>query len=304
MAHWESTPAVPGWYPQAMASIAPASIIVLDDLPRIPGDDALAERLVQFAQAARAAGIHIVTTSQYELPSRIRHIIGDAFLHECPIHPFTDDEATDIFRQYGAPETFLKGNYVNFLNAHAAGHPLLLAASAEFLKSRSWHFRDEEFEALLRGDHTKRVLPEVIQRLVRTLGEQPRELLYRLTLPIGNFETSTVTLLAAVVPGVCRPQEQLSELLGSWVQRDTSTKLAVSPLVKPLGKTELDAEVRRQCFRELARALTQKETINSYEGERNTLQPGRARVRHGSASLYSLVCCALRAKKAGRIAGH
>src|SRR5262249_36137378 len=149
--------------------------------------------------------------------------------------------------------------------------PLLLATTAEFLAGRGWQYREDEIDALLRGDHTERVMPEVIERLIRSLAEPPRELLYRLTLPIGSFERSDVMALAGVEPAVDRPRERLNDLLGTWVQRDTDRRFTVSPLVRPLGQTELAAKVRNRCYRELADLITGKGGMNAYEAERAVL---------------------------------
>ena len=91
-------------------------------------------------------------------------------------------------------------------------------------------------------------------------GDQPRQFLYRLTLPIGSFDQADVSALASVTPPIERPRERLNELLGAWVQRDTDTRFAVSPLAKPLGRSELAVDVRARCYRELADVMLAVET--------------------------------------------
>ena len=91
-----------------------------------------------------------------------------AWLHDRLAPPFADDEVADLFRAHGAPDSFLEGRRLRFLNGQAAGHPLLLAATAEFLAGHEWRYQEDEIDALLRGDHTDRVMPEVLDRLTRT----------------------------------------------------------------------------------------------------------------------------------------
>lgn len=259
-----------GWYAAAFDTLGTGALIVLDDLPRMPSDDAIAERFLRFGEAARAAGVTILSTSQFELPSRLRnHLSG--WLQDRPVPTFTDAEAEELFRSHGAPDTFLSESRLRFLNGHATGHPLLLTATAEFLATREWRYSEEDIVALLRGDHTQAILPEVVDRLTRSLVDQSRELLYRLTLAIGSFDQADWIALAGVSPPVDRPRERLNDLLGAWVQRDTDTRFAVSPLTKPLGRSELAVEVRKRCCRELADVITRRGVMNLPQGHRAIL---------------------------------
>ena len=302
LAGWHHPPRHAGWFLEAVSAVESGSLVVLDDLPRTPGDDPFAEQLIRFGHAARAAGLKILSTSQFELPSRLRHQLGDTWLHDRPAPPFTDDEARDLFRAYGAPGSFLEARQIGFLNCLATGHPLLLAVTAEFLANRGWRYREEEVEALFRGDHTGSVMPEVIGRLTRTLGGAPRELLYRLTLPIGSFEQAHVMALAGVEPPVDRPRERLNDLLGPWVQRDTDTRFAASPLVKTLGRTELEADVRRRCYGELAEMIGRTGTMNQRDGELAIVYNLEAREFGRAATLYVLfLIAALKEREAERV---
>ncbi len=281
LAAWNQIPRRSEWYAEALTAVGAGSLVVLDDLPRIPGDDPFAEHLVRFGQTAREVGVRVASTSQFELPTRLRRQLGD-WLNDQLAPPFTDEEAAELFRAHGALDSFLLEQRLRFLNRQAAGHSLLLTATAEFLAARAWRYREEEIDALLRGDHTQAILPELVDRLTRTLGDSPRELLYRLTLPLGLFDSDDLMALASVAPLVERPRERLNELLGAWVQRDTDTWFAVSPLVRPLGRSELAVDVRAQCFRGLAEVITRRRVMNPLDGEQAIFynmeagDPGRA----------------------------
>lgn len=289
VAGWRQPPPRANWISDALASVGPNAVLVFDDLPRVPGDDPFVQWLGKVGQAALEAGVRIISTSQHELPIRLRHSLGDSHLTDRLVPPFTDAEAGDLLHAFGAPDGILRPARVRFLNGLAAGHPLLLAASAEFLANRNWQYREKEFEALLRGDHTRPLLPEVIDRLVRTLGEPPKEFLYRLSLPIGSFDQLDMAAVAGVEPAVLRPGERLNELLGAWVQRDTETTYAVSPLVKPLGRTELHPDVRKACFRRLGEVLTSRKEMNPIEGERAIAYNLEAEEYGRAATLYVLI---------------
>lgn len=301
LAGWSHALQPTGWYAEALAAVGPGSLLVLDDLPRLVGDEPLVERLVQFGHAARAAGVCVMSTSQFELPVRLRHNLGD-WLNERAAPAFTDSEAGDLFRAHGAPDTVLSERHLHFLNSLAAGHPLLLTSTAEFLAARAWQYREEEIDALLRGDHAQTILPEVVERLTRTLGDAPREFLYRLTLPLGSFDQADMIALANVVPSVDRPRERLNELLGAWVQRDTDTRYAVSPLAKPLGRSELAAGVRANCFHALAELITGRGAMSIDQGHRAILYNMEAGESGRATTLYVLLLLqALKWKRAKQV---
>lgn len=299
LAGWNGPPRRAGWYAEALASANGCGILVLDDLPRIPADSPFVERLIEFGSAARAARIGVLSTSQFVLPARLRRTLGGDRLDDRPAPPFTTDEAADLFRAFGAPVPFLSGQRLHFLNVQASGHPLLLAATAEFLAARGWRYQEDEVEALLRGDHTHDVLPDVIDRLARTLGDPPRELLYRLTLPDGPFGDAEVAALARVSPPVERPRERLNELLGAWVQRDSGTRMTASPLVRPLGPGELRPEVAAGCYRALAEVIALGRTMNPPECARAIRYNLRAGDGGRAVTLYVILLIEL--QKEGRV---
>jgi hypothetical protein len=259
---------------------------VLDDIPRLTGGDIFVEYLARLGFAAQKSQVQIVSTSQFELPARLRSQFATGWIREQLAPPFTDAEAGELFRAHGAPESFLSDPRLQFLNRLAAGHPLLLAAVAEFLVGRGWSYREEEIDGLLRGDHTEAIIPEVVERLTRTLGDPPRELLYRLTLPLGGFTQADVSAVADVAPIVDRPRERLSQLLGAWVQRDTEIRFEVSPLVRPLGRTEIREDVREGCYRSLANVITRQRVMNPVQCDRAIFYNLGAREHARAITLY------------------
>lgn len=266
--------------------LPPDSLLVLDDIPRLTGDEICTECLARLGQMARAAHINIISTSQFELPARLHAMYPVGWLRDQPAPPFTKEEAGDLLRAHGAPASFISEQRLQFLNHLAAGHPLLLTAGAEFLSERKWGWQEEEIGALLRGDHTEAIMPEVIERLTRTLSEPPRELLYRLTLPIGKFSHEEVAAVASVDPVIDRPRERLNQLLGAWVQRDTDTRYEVSPLVRPLGHSEIASDVRVRCFRELAEKITSRSVMDPVACDRAIDYNLEAREHGRAVTLY------------------
>lgn len=252
------------WYHEVCVRIGSQSLLVLDDLPNLPGDEVFTQRLRDFAEVCRNVGLRIVSTSQYQLPLRISTGLSSCLL-ETPIPRFSDSEAREVLLAHQAPDVLLTSQFVGFINGLAQGHPLLLALSAQFLRERDWQFGNNELEVLLRGNHTI-LADEVIQRVCRTLDDAHRELLYRLTLAVGNVADSVAIQLAAVVPPIDRVRERLTRLIGAWVQRDVDHKLVISPLAKNLGSENLPAETRRECHLVLAKNILEG-TISLWDAQ-------------------------------------
>jgi hypothetical protein len=58
------------------------------------------------------------------------------------------------------------------------GHPLLVSLAADYLQDRDWRLTDNEIEGLLRGEHADSITNEVLDRIMSSLADQQRELLY------------------------------------------------------------------------------------------------------------------------------
>jgi hypothetical protein len=203
------------WYSQLCDRLAPNTILVFDDLPRLARGDDLETRLVQLAQICHSRGISLLSTSFHQLPQNLQSVLDSQILYSMQVPPFTNGETVALFRAYDAPEPFLNSDWIPYLNGLANCHPSLLAAIAEYLHRRNWQFTPEVFDALLQGDHTTGMNEETLNRiLVAIQDDQSQELLYRLNLVLGYFSIEDMQALAEVSPSVGRPRQRLNNLLG------------------------------------------------------------------------------------------
>jgi hypothetical protein len=181
------------------------------------------------------------------------------------------------------------GAAARLIHASTAGHPLLVSLAADYLREREWRFTTEEVEGLLRGEHAEPITDEVLDRIMNSLADQQRELLYRLTLPVGAFLFDVVTALAQVAPIIDRPREKMNRLLGAWVQRDAERQFIVSPLVRRVGSEGLTAATKMRCHLSLGELIV-RETMNIYQAQQaiNHFCQAEAFNRAGSLFLYLL----------------
>ena len=246
-------------YQRACGRIGAGRVIVLDDLPRMHGDDPLVQRLALLGEICRETGTHLLSTSQHPLPSRLRSGLGPAVIEELAAPMLTESETSDTLAAHGAPNDLLVESAVRMIHTLTEGHPLLVSLASEYLREKCWKFEADEISGLLKGEHTGLIADEILDRIVTSLSAPPRELLYRLTLPTGAFMFDVVRAVSDVSPVIEQPREQLNRLLGAWVQRDAERQFVVSPLVRTIGSENISQTTRTACHSALAQLIVSQE---------------------------------------------
>lgn len=279
------------WYSRLCRRLGAGALLVLDDLPQLRSGDPLSERLLRLAQVCRQERVHLLSTSNFSLPTGLQQRAHKQALATLPCPPLTDAEAAEILEAYGAPAGRLDSQFVVTVNGFAQRHPQILAAFAHYMSGRGWRWTGEEFEALLRSEYTETLNDETTGKLLETVEEeQGRELLYRLNTEFGAFTQDAVLALAAVEPVVARPRERLHAVTGLWVQRDAQGKFLVSPLIKALGDSGLPPERSRACHHALGDLIMRKGRLNFQDLSNAVTHFGAARAfnRAGSVLAWSL----------------
>lgn len=193
----------------------PAPLIVLDDLPKLQRGDELSVALERLALDISNCGARLLSTSNHRLPAETlaRANVVEA---ECP--PFDENETGLFLAAAGAPSGVSTRS--RFWHRISRGHPLLMGALASFLSRHQWRVDEDALNAVLGGEHTRDLGPELIQRVISTVtSDEAKQLLYRLRLVHGSFDNDHVAVIAAVRPALSTPAEALVELAGVWVER-------------------------------------------------------------------------------------
>jgi hypothetical protein len=179
----------------------------------------------------------------------------------------------------GAPDRFRTPARIAFINAQAKGHPVILAATAQFLSKQQWRFTEKEFDGLCRNHHTSEIAPEVRNRLMQIVSREARDLLYRLNIIGAEFSEEDAEAIASVHPPILRHNEQLASLRGYCIQRETITTMSVSPVFQMLGATDVPANIRRSCHALIGDRLVVERRLNPLTGMRaisHFVQAGQA----------------------------
>lgn len=201
--------------------------IILDDIPRIVTGDLLHDALRDLLALKDLP--RVLSTSAHRLPRSLREVLGEALLQEAPTW-FVAEEVEEILRSLGAPPPFV-AQAAPLLVQHTQGHPSLCAAVADALLHASWR---EDALRDLTLDGTPELAEEVFERLLRSIegDEACRELLSRAALAKGDLALAQLPLLAEVAPELRVRDDCVHRAMGTWLRREGSDRVSVSPLLK------------------------------------------------------------------------
>lgn len=252
------------WLGQVCSAAGPGSSIVVDPLPDLVQMPELADRVRGLAVACREHGVHLITVTSHPLPPGVLAAVPDKSRKSVEVPLFSIAETRELLSAYAAPEAFCSDQRVQFLHALTRGQPVLLGAAAQFLRGTAWNFAEAVFQELLAGDHHHAIADDVVRRLVGTVTEHARQLLYRLSLAWTSVSRTEIDAVGSVPPPVPHRSEALTELVGPWITRSGSDQLRLSPLVKTLDDG-LDPAVRTACHAALGEALLKRHEIGMSE---------------------------------------
>ena len=124
--------------------------LVLDDLPNLSANDLLADRLASLAVTWWNTGGHVLSTSQYELPTRLLGILGTQ-VNRLAAPEMDYEDVEELLASAGATLEFLTPNTVRNIVGSTKGHPVLVGAVAQWLPRNNWRLDDRDFTSLLTG---------------------------------------------------------------------------------------------------------------------------------------------------------
>ena len=239
-------------------------LLVIDEVPDLLELPLLADRLLELSLALRASGAKLLTTSQRSIPpSVVQHL--QYTLAESAIAPMTQQDIDELLTAAGAPMELHHSGCLKLFHAKTHGHPVLVAATVEFLRGNGWLIDD--IASIFTEDPTREVRAETRRKLVRLLpNKDTRELLDRLSLIGAPFDTFLMRAVATVLPPVPRPAELFPEVTGPWVYQLAADRFEVSPLLSDAGQARLDPGVRRRVHLAVAAYYLNRPTIDQHQG--------------------------------------
>jgi len=250
------------YYCQLCEQLGDGAMLVLEYLPKLSGRDELSERLEKLAKACSQYGVRLLSISSHQLPFRLQQSLGEQVLHSMEVPPFSDREAAEILRAYGAPNSVLT-NSIKLVNALAQQNPQIISAIALYLRQQNWHLSYELTLRLFKGEHQSALNQDILQQILDSVEDKNSlDLLYRLSLTLGSFSWDEVEAVASVEQDLDRPYDRLHDLIGLWVQSDINEHLIISPLVREIGRRNLSPKKKKACYLTLGELIVSRHQIS------------------------------------------
>jgi len=226
--------------------------LVLDDIA-VPADPRpLERRLSQIRAVLSARDGKLIVTSGVPWPQRLRQalVLGTEGCLQTPA--FERSEIARYMIERGCP-TEQADTWAAFIEVHTLGHAQLVHARVATLEAQGFP------QAKLIDLPT--TPPDVIEarsearRLISTLEQPTRELIYRLSLMVGAFTRPQAIGIAGLPVAIQEPGLVLDALIGPWLEVVMEGLYRVSPLLKSIG-TEVNGEAwTTETHRNIGRSL-------------------------------------------------
>ena len=239
------------------------TLLVIDDLPYLSRSDVLIDRLASLAVAWWNTGGKVLSTSQYEPPTRLLGVLG-THLDRFAVPDMGDQDVEELLVLAGAPPDFLRPSTVRSIVVITRGHPVLVGAAGQWLLRNNWRLDDQAFTSLLSGSALSEPMTEARTK-VRGLvtSGAARELLDRLSMVIRPFNHDMVWSVGNVTPPIERPVEQFSDLVGPWIQQlSGDSGYIVSPLLQNAWQAHVPADLQRKIHGAIAQQYMVSQTIS------------------------------------------
>lgn len=234
------------------------SIIILDDLPDITFYG-LTEVFTKLIIACKNNEIKIISSSNYVLPISMNQYVKsiDSFF----IPMLNNEEICELLIAYNAPEKII--NVAPIINAFSDGHPTLVVASINFIKSNNWTTDGLD---LFNNKFVEDEIQNFNVLFERTVSDpKVRELAYRLN-NIGRIVTDKdIKLVSEIIPIIEHPFDKMNDLLNIWIFKESKDTFLLSPLLYKQGSKNLSENVNKKINCILGDNVLKNKELNPYE---------------------------------------
>ncbi|MEL6611082.1 MAG: hypothetical protein AAFQ53_03220, partial [Bacteroidota bacterium] len=218
----------------ALGDLPDGSTVLLDDLSFGDGVDRIVTSLERLMTAAQQQAVHLVATSQTELPTRVVLLSPQAGEDLNLIVPMLDGpELTELVEAYSCPPALVPV-WARTLLVQTSGHPQLAAALAVNARARQWPEPDVT-DVVGEPAPVAEVRAEARARLRSALqSTEAFDLVQRLSVLALPFTRQQALLLAQAPPPLAMAALDLDALVGPWIESTASGRYRMSPLLKGL----------------------------------------------------------------------
>ena len=238
----------------------PPSILVLEDLNELD-DPQLSLSLARVIESLRRRNRNAIVTC-YRKPSA-KALTDAGIQRDCVVNcPYLSEEDAGslVLLHGGDPSTWGRLAYL----AGAGGHPQLTHAFVSGIAARGWPV-DEIPHIVGRGLSSEDIdaARDAARRSLASALPQPtRDLLYRLSLVIGDLHRPLALAIGQIPPQLTRAGECLDELVGPWIEARSHDRLRISPLARRFGTEMLTADEQQRVHETIALQMVTTSTLD------------------------------------------
>jgi hypothetical protein len=246
-----------------LSRIEPGSLIILNDLPDLKGNEPLKRFLSRFISVGSDQDISILITSLFNPPTDLGNSENLDILI-LPIPPFENSDTQAVLQKFGASEENSE-LFASIVTKTTEGHPLLVQAAGDYLRKIGWEVNMQTIKTLFSGKFGDTFESENYSRVLDlTSDPSSRTLLYRLGLVIGTFDMTIVRRISMISPTIENPIEKLTPLIGIWLQPAGDEVYQLSPLIKRM-RDNVDPAMQMQITYELGKLILERGNISQVE---------------------------------------
>jgi hypothetical protein len=235
----------------------PSRILIVDDLEIGLESRKFIDRLLLVARSLINQNVFVVVCSTRRLPSSLQ----DQF-STITIGGYEDDDLRALLDARGAPARLNNGGFRALISSVTGSHPVLVGSLIQFLLQRQWKMDDDGLQALLSRSFAQDIREEMQARLLNQERAGTKELLYRVSLASQPITQDQALMLAEITPAIPSRNEELTNLLDTWLQSSGKDRVLVSPLVANIGEKNLSADVRRRVHDRLAGWILKSDSLS------------------------------------------
>ena len=207
--------------------------VVLDDI-ELPADPRPLETpLARIKTILGNRGGHLVISSSVALPQRLSLALALPAFGTMPVPALTRDEITEFLVARGCPAPEVASRWAAFIELHTSGHAQLVHARVATLETQGFPPPDIQSLAVTPADVVE--ARTEARRLIGTLDDPIREIVYRLSLTVHALPRQHVLAIGRQPPPIAEPGLAFDKLVGPWVETVAEGLYRVSPLLHGVG---------------------------------------------------------------------
>ncbi|KAF2508369.1 hypothetical protein EYY60_14660 [Flavobacterium zhairuonense] len=240
-------------------------LIIFDDIPQLGSDNNTNQLFIQLFKYCNSNGIKILSTSNYKIHLKITEQVNDNLV-QLQVPLLNKEEIEEIISTYTNDKS--KVSYSTIIEVISQGNPIYVQIICKYLESVKWSLSEDEFALFISGKAFNEFDDEIYQKLLDTTqDDKSREILYRLNIINGTISNEKIEIVCNVNPAINYPFEKISNLSGTWLQKNSDQTYSVSPLIKRLGSNNLLLETKKEINNGLAHNILSKKNISQYDAQ-------------------------------------